>query len=293
MGGVVSSFHPRRLSPMLRATYARELLSWFFLPLMLGTIEGGTIAIVVKKSFTGAEGVEESALNLAVTILIAAPNFANLTSFVWAAVSRGRPKVPFISALQIATAILVCLIAFAPSSVVGLWMVTALAVIARTCWTGVITLRTAVWRNNYPNASRAAIAGKLAIVQALMLALAGFVVGESMDWIRGHSTSSIRCSHSWVSLETRSTGRCACAVSADLRGPSLRVVVATPEATDRDSRCHPFRLLAHSCVRCTRCGGRLPKIDSTGDSCGGCLSSVSAISCSAPPWHSSSTTSFT
>jgi len=182
VGGMVSSFHPKRLPPMLRATYARELVSWMFLPLMLGTIEGGTIAIVVKKSFTGVGGIDEGTLNLAVTILTAAPNFANLSSFVWAALSKGRAKVPFISALQVATAVLVFLIAFAPSSPSGLWMVTALAVVARTCWTGVITLRTAVWRNNYPSANRAAIAGKMAIVQALMLALAGWIVGESMDW---------------------------------------------------------------------------------------------------------------
>lgn len=167
---------------MLRSTYARELISWVFLPVMLGAIEGGTIGIVVKKSFTGAPGVDDRALNLAVTILTAAPNFANLTSFVWAAIARGRAKVPFISMLQIATSILVAAMAFVPQSLSGLWAITALAVIARSCWTGVITLRTAVWRNNYPQASRATIAGKMAIVQSCMLAVAGWIVGEWMDW---------------------------------------------------------------------------------------------------------------
>jgi dihydroxy-acid dehydratase len=31
---------------MLRMTYGRELVSWAFLPLMLGAIEGGTIGIL-------------------------------------------------------------------------------------------------------------------------------------------------------------------------------------------------------------------------------------------------------
>lgn len=182
VGAMASSFHPRRLPPMLRATYARELLSWLFLPVMLGAIEGGTIGIVVKKSFTGAEGVDERTLNFAVTILTAAPNFANLTSFLWAALARGRAKVPFISWLQLATAGLVAAMALVPHDLTGLLAITLLAVLARTCWTGVITLRTAVWRNNYPHANRATIAGKMAIVQSLMLAASGWVIGEAMDW---------------------------------------------------------------------------------------------------------------
>jgi MFS family permease len=181
LGAMVASFHPDRLPPMLRATYARELVSWFFLPVMLGAIEGGTIAVVVKKSFTGVEGISESQLNLVVTLLTAAPNFANLTSFLWAGITRGRAKVPFIAGLQVATSILVGLIALAPNSNIGLWMVAILATLGRTCWTGVITLRAAVWRNNYPNASRATIAGRMATVQSIVLALAGTAVGAAMD----------------------------------------------------------------------------------------------------------------
>jgi hypothetical protein len=175
----VGSFHPRHLPPLLRATYARELVSWLFLPFMLGAIEGGTIAIVVKKAFTGE--VDPWVLNLAVTILTAAPNFANLTSFLWSAAARGRPKVPFISGLQIATSILVALVAAMPMNAWGLWGTVTLICLARTTWTGVITLRTAVWRNNYPKANRATIAGKMATVQSIVLAAAGWIVGFAMD----------------------------------------------------------------------------------------------------------------
>jgi MFS family permease len=179
---MVSSFHPKKLPPMLRATYSRELTSWIFLPVMLGAIEGGTIAFVVQKSFSDTEGIAPSQLAIAVALLTAAPNFANLTSFIWAALARGRAKVPFISGLQIATAVLVALIALAPHNMFGLVMVTVLAILARTCWTGVITLRAAVWRNNYPSASRATIAGKMATMQSLMLALAGWLIGRAMDY---------------------------------------------------------------------------------------------------------------
>jgi MFS family permease len=39
-----------------------------------------------------------------------------------------------------------------------------------------------VWRQNYPKERRASIAGKMASVQSVMLALAGWIVGASMDF---------------------------------------------------------------------------------------------------------------
>jgi len=179
--GFVRSFHPATLPPMLRLTYGRELVSWAFLPLMLGAIEGGTIAIVVKKAFTGQPGVDPLWLDLATAWVGAAPNVANLTSFVWAALAKGRAKVPFISWLQIAACLMVAAIALFPRDGFGLVLVCIALGLARTAWTGVITVRAAVWRNNYPTANRAKIAGKLATIQSITLALSGLGVGLAMD----------------------------------------------------------------------------------------------------------------
>lgn len=181
LGSFVESFHPRSLPPMLRANYARELLSWAFLPAMLGVVEGGTVSIVVKKHFAVASGVSPSALNLAVAAVTAAPAMANITSFLWAGLAHGREKVPFIAGLQVATAIAVAMLALAPRDAAGLLFFTAAVVVARVCWTGVITIRTSVWRANYPHADRARIAGRMATVQALVLAATGTVVGQAMD----------------------------------------------------------------------------------------------------------------
>ena len=54
VGNFARSFHPAELPPQLRRTYSRELVSWAFLPLMLGAIEGGTIGIVIKRRSTGS-----------------------------------------------------------------------------------------------------------------------------------------------------------------------------------------------------------------------------------------------
>ncbi|HMN95184.1 MAG TPA: MFS transporter [Phycisphaerales bacterium] len=175
------SFHPRSLPPMLRATYSRELLAWMFLPIMLGAVEGGTMAVIVKKAFAGAPGVSDAWLDWAVATVTAAPTVANLTSFWWASLSSGRGKVRFISALQVATSVCVALIALAPWNAFGLALLVLLTLVARTTWTGVVTIRTAVWGANYPKADRARIAGKMATVQSIALALVGVLIGTAMD----------------------------------------------------------------------------------------------------------------
>jgi hypothetical protein len=180
--GAIASFHPRTLPPMLRASYGHELLAWWFLPMMLGAIEGGVISVIVKKSFSGVADISPAQLNFAVAAVTAAPSLANITSFMWASITHGRAKIKFITWLQILTAVFVAAIALSPQSFGGLIMLCVATYAARVCWTGVILIRTAVWRNNYPRASRAQIAGRLASVQAIVLFFVAFVLGLAMDW---------------------------------------------------------------------------------------------------------------
>lgn len=182
MRAFVADFHPRALPPMLRANYAHELYSGMLLPLMLGALEGGTMAIVVKKMFTGVEGIDPTAVDYAVAAVSAAPNVANLSSFLWAALAHGRGKVAFISMLQLVTCACVLLAAFVPVTTMGLVLLSALVFVSRVAWTGVITVRAVIWRNNYPRASRAIIAGRMSAVQSLVLALAGLLIGTALDF---------------------------------------------------------------------------------------------------------------
>lgn len=180
--GAIASFHPKALPPMLRASYSRELVAWWFLPMMLGAIEGGVISVIVKKAFAGVESITQAQLNFAVAAVAAAPALANITSFLWASITHGRSKIKFITWLQIATAVFIAAIALSPRNLAGLALLTVAVYAARICWTGVILIRTAVWRNNYPRADRARIAGQLASVQAIVLCIVAFVLGLAMDW---------------------------------------------------------------------------------------------------------------
>ncbi|MCE9620523.1 MAG: MFS transporter [Planctomycetes bacterium] len=180
--GLLARFHPRHLPFMSRTAYVNEILSWAFLPFFLGAIEGGTLGVVVKKTFTGVADISPIELNLAVALVTAAPNVANLSSFMWAAHSQGKPKVAYIATLQTMTAVCVAAIAAMPEQRWGLWTLCLLATLARITWTGVITLRSAVWRANYPREIRAKIAGNMATVQSLVLALCGWAIGAAMDF---------------------------------------------------------------------------------------------------------------
>jgi hypothetical protein len=179
---MVASFHPKTLPPMLRRNYALELWAWWFLPMMLAAVEGGAIGNIVKKAFTSLPGVPERELNFAVAAVVAAPSIASITSFVWAWLSHAKVKVRFIVGLQLGTAILVGLIGLASASRGGLWFVVAMVIASRICWTGVITLRSAIWGANYPRADRARIAGKLSTIFHLVMAPVGILIGLAMDW---------------------------------------------------------------------------------------------------------------
>lgn len=174
--------YPSALPARARPAYARELLSWSLLPLLLGAIEGGTMSIVVQKAFADAPGVSSLSLNLALALVIATPEFANFSSFAWAAAAHGRRKVPLISTLQRATAVLVAAMACLPTTVGGLWALCLLYMMARMLWTGVITLRAAVWRGNYEKSVRAKVAGRMTTVQSLVLAASGLLIGRAMDF---------------------------------------------------------------------------------------------------------------
>ncbi len=71
---------------MTRQSYMHELLSVMTLPLGLAMVEGGTMAALALKTF--------HVPTFLYATIVAAPMFANLTSFFWARLAQGRPKVP-------------------------------------------------------------------------------------------------------------------------------------------------------------------------------------------------------
>ena len=100
-----------------RRNYAREMLAWCMLPVMLGMLEGGVVGITAKKSFGGQ--VDPELLNLFIGLLTGLPAIANLISFAWAALAHGRHKIRFIVSMQILTGICIATVGLASPSTAG------------------------------------------------------------------------------------------------------------------------------------------------------------------------------
>jgi len=179
VGRTVAGFHPRTVPPLSRSAYRRELAAWTMLPLALGAVEGGVTGVLAKNVFDGA--LPDRWLNLAVGVLASAPAFANVTSFAWSALAHGRHKVRIATVLQIASIAMVAVIALAPRNAAGLLLLTAAAVGARVCWSGVTILRSTIWAANFPRSARATMAGRFATVQSFAMAGAGALVGVCSD----------------------------------------------------------------------------------------------------------------
>jgi len=145
----------------------------------MGAIEGGVVGVLTKRLFDGV--VDQTVLGWAVATLAAAQGFANISSFLWVGLSHGRHKIRITTMLQVAVVIMIATVAIVPRTPFGLVLLLCCVVGTRICWTGVVTLRTTIWQANYPRSKRASVAGKIATIQALVLAGVGLGIGSAMD----------------------------------------------------------------------------------------------------------------
>ncbi|HEY7906285.1 MAG TPA: hypothetical protein VIC53_05110, partial [Wenzhouxiangella sp.] len=147
-----------KLPFVARTLLPREISANATMALTLGAIEGGLVGVVVKTQFGAV--ADPMWVNLAVATVAGAPAFANLASLTISELAEGRDKTAWVSVLQGLTAVFCILMAFVPESAAGLMVITALMVGARLSWAGVITLRSAIWRANFPRHVRGQITGR-------------------------------------------------------------------------------------------------------------------------------------
>jgi len=185
LASAILSFTPRSMPMFSRRSYAIEAVTTFFFAITLAVIEGGVVGVYTKQTYSGV--VPQSTLNIAVAVIGVSFEIANLFSFVWSAASVGRAKVPFINALQTAVVALACGIALVPRSPVGLGILLGVVMIARVCWSGIITIRPTIWRANYAPRVRARIVGKFSTLQQVIVAIVGIALGATLDRSSGGS----------------------------------------------------------------------------------------------------------
>ncbi|MEM1331292.1 MAG: MFS transporter [Planctomycetota bacterium] len=170
----------RGLPFLARANYRLELTAAFFMPFVLSIFEGSVISVLVRIAYEGA--VDQLLLNKVSALLAVVPAVANLSSFVWVRLSHGKEKIRVLTRLQLAMIACVMLIGLAPVNTTGLVLTVIACIAARTCWAGVTTIRSTIWKQNYPDGARAQITGRFAMVTTLMVALLALGLGSLMKW---------------------------------------------------------------------------------------------------------------
>ena len=158
---------------MVRRNYLYELRSAFTFPLASALAEGSFTGVVASKYFAGGP--------LLIAVITAAPMFGNILALLWAQLAERRRKVPFINFLQLGVVICVALVAATwfipldpdtghPHPSAG-WLFALLIIVARVLASGIVTLRSAVWRLNYPRSLRGQIISRISGVYNTVLSL--------------------------------------------------------------------------------------------------------------------------
>lgn len=169
-----------RLPFIARTLLPREISANASMAVALGALEGGLVAVVVKTRF--AEAADPLWVNIAVALVAGAPAFANLVSLTVSGWAEGRDKTAWVSALKAITGAFLLLMAVAPFNVWGLMLLTFSMIAARIAWAGVITLRAAIWRANFPRHVRGQITGRITVIYSMLIAITAGLIGLIMNW---------------------------------------------------------------------------------------------------------------
>lgn len=170
---------PAHGNTIVEALFRREIAPWALLGFTMGLVEGATAAVLVKQGYTGVASA--FAVNLATAFVSGAPAFSNVVSFAWANIAHGRARVRLMVWLQALFALSVGAIALAPRAGSGLAFAVVSILLARTLWTGILTIRSVVWSTNYPRNVLARVTGRLLVVSSLCVAASAALVGGVLD----------------------------------------------------------------------------------------------------------------
>ncbi len=169
------SLRTRHQPYMVRHSYRHELRSALTFPLAASLAEGSFTGVIAAKNFHA--GV------VLMSVITAAPMFGNIMALLWSDLSMGKRKVPLVNLLQLGVVLViasVALTAYVPLEYAG-WIFAAQIIIARVLASGIITIRSSIWRANYPRAVRGQITSRIATVATAVLAASTFTGSFLLD----------------------------------------------------------------------------------------------------------------
>lgn len=149
----------------------RHILGW---SVLVGLIEGGQFpAILIANTFHGGA--------TAIAIANATPFAAFSFSLMWGMLCAGRSKVMLMSGFCACAALCVGLSGFALPTPGGMVWFIALIALAQISLSGVVTVRSALWKSNYPQACRGRMTAGLQATRFLIAVLVTLVAASMCD----------------------------------------------------------------------------------------------------------------
>ena len=147
----------RSLPFLSRRNYFYEFQHLLLWSALAGLIEGQFASIVVAKTFGGGK--------LLITIATTTPAACYIFSLFWGMLCVGRPKVRLMTMLGAVAVLLTGAIAMIPTSPTGaVWFICQIAAV-QILLAGIVTVRTALWKSNYPQIARGRIAARLQTIR--------------------------------------------------------------------------------------------------------------------------------
>jgi hypothetical protein len=149
----------------------RQIMLW---SLLAGIVEGQFASVVVSKTFNGHASL--------IAIASATPIAANLFSLLWGMLCVGRPKIRLLMLISGGAALCAGTVWTIPTSHGGaIWFVAQIAA-AQVFLAGVVTVRSAVWRSNYPVEARGQITARLQAVRIVIMVATALTAARLCDW---------------------------------------------------------------------------------------------------------------
>ena len=146
-------FDVKSIPFMARRNYFYEFRNMICWSALAGTIEGQFPGVIVAKSFDGGEW----AVAIASTSFIAAMT----SSLLWGMLCLGRPKLRLLTWFCAGTALVAGALGAVPQNSKFVWWFVLQVAAAQVLLAGVITVRSAVWKVNYPRSDRGRITARL------------------------------------------------------------------------------------------------------------------------------------
>ncbi len=163
----------RTLPYLTRRNYYFELLHILPWSVLAGLLEGQFCSIVVSKSFHAGP--------LLIAVAAATPVATQLFSITWGMLCVGRRKLRLLGVFAAGTALCAAAVGAIPPTKWGaIWFLIQVA-LAQILLSGVVTVRSAVWRANYPLSDRGRITARLQAARILANSITVLLAAKACD----------------------------------------------------------------------------------------------------------------